>query len=474
MTATGRLPGTELTVGTLHAAYRDGETTPLDIASRIIEREATIDHSGYVAVESGRATTAAAAATERWSAGKPLGPLDGIPYARKDMFFRAGCPSDCGTSVYAGTIPDTTATLLARLDAAGAVDTGRLHMSELAMSPMGRNDQIGPGRNPWDPDRVSGGSSSGSGMAVAHGLATFALGSDTGGSVRIPAAACGITGLKPTQGLLSQAGMMPLSPSLDCAGVLARTSADIGVVMDVIAGIDAADSASRPADPNGYVIRGDANADGVVLVVPALEVGPLATSEVIAAVEDVVAALKSSGADVRRTPEFDVITGERLSSIITMTEGATSHLRALSRTAAPVLGEEVRRRLHKALGYPAVSFATALRLREHLLRDFLGLQLPEGCVMVIPTLPHEAPRIADTRAGTAAEIEEKFGLFSRWTRAINYLGLPGLSIPAGFGPAGMPLGVQLVGRPFTERLLLRLGHVYQQRTDWHMRIPGRA
>lgn len=469
------LPGpSDLTAGALEADYASGRRTPASVVADLLTREQQAEHSGFISVETGRASTAASSSTRRWQRGSTLGPLDGIPHARKDMFFRAGTPMDCGTTVLARTMPTVTSTLLDRLDAAGAIDTGRLHMSELAMSPMGRNDQLGPGRNPWDPDRVSGGSSSGSAMAVAQGLATFSLGSDTGGSVRIPAAACGVSGLKPTQGLLSQTGMMPLSPSLDCAGVLARTAADIGRVMDVITGVDPSDSASQSADPDGYSVTRDASATGVTLVVPLIEVGPLATPEVVAAVEEVVAALESAGARVKRSPSLDLSTGERLASIMTSVEGAATFMDELARNEVPTLGTEVQRRLHRALLYPATTYVRAFRLREHLLSEFLDELLPPDAVMVIPTLPHEAPLIQETREGSPADIEAAFGLFSRWTRTINYLGLPALTVPAGFGRHGMPLGVQLLGRPFGERRLLTLADCFQQQTDWHLRWPGQA
>ena len=235
---------------------------------RIERLQPTLNCFIRIAAEAARAK--ARAADMSVNAGHALGPLHGVPLAHKDMFYRAGEVCTCGSKIRAGFVPDHTASVLARLDAAGAIELGRLNMAEFALGPTGHNDHFGRCRNPWNPDHISGGSSSGSGAAVAAGLVFGALGSDTGGSVRLPAAMCGVVGIKPTQGRVSRYGAMPLSHSLDCIGILARTVGDCARLLSIIAGSDERDSTAsrRPAEDfeHGLNEAADANALASVTV----------------------------------------------------------------------------------------------------------------------------------------------------------------------------------------------------------------
>jgi aspartyl-tRNA(Asn)/glutamyl-tRNA(Gln) amidotransferase subunit A len=407
------------------------------------------------------------------AADAPAGPLHGVPIAHKDMFQRRGEVSECGSRILRGVRAPATATVLARLDAAGAVDLGALHMAEFAMSPTGFNAQLGHGRNAWSPAHVSGGSSSGSGVAVAARLVCAALGSDTGGSVRLPAAINGVTGLKPTQHRVSVHGVMPLSASLDCVGFLAASARDCARLLSATAGADPLDPACLPLPAEDFEAGIDGPlAPGTAIAVPELPADAPASDEIRAQMADAVRALQAAGARVLRVPLPDFAELGALCSLVLGAEAASVHRPWLAERPGDY-GEQVRRRLERGFLYPAVRYVDALRLRPVLLQRFLAEALPEGAqALVLPVLPHAVPTIEETTAGSEAEVEARFGDFSFWTRAINYLGLPALALPAGFTANGMPNGIQLVGRPCGEKALLHLGHHHQRQTDWHRRRPA--
>ncbi|QBC32298.1 amidase [Pandoraea sp. XY-2] len=392
----------------------------------------------------------------------------GATLAHKDMFFRAGELTECGSRILAGHRPSQTATVLARLDAAGAVDLGALHMAEFAMSPTGFNAHLGHGRNAWSPEHVSGGSSSGSGVAVARGLAFAALGSDTGGSVRIPAAVNGVTGIKPTQHAVSTYGVMPLSPSLDCVGVLARTAADAAAVLETVWGADTNDPhclVSQARDFNSELARPLGEHD--VVAVPEFDATALISDEIRAAVARVTQALEACGATVRKVPLPDLREAGALATLMLGAEAASIHGPWL-RERRDAYGEQVLRRLERGLLYPATRYVDALRLRTGYTQSFVERYLAGAQALLLPTLPYAVPTIAETLDGDADEIERRFGDFSYWTRGINYLGLPAVAVPAGRTQNGLPTGVQLIGRAWREDVLLRLAHQLQQHTDWHL------
>ncbi|KQP39868.1 amidase [Pseudorhodoferax sp. Leaf274] len=454
--------------------------TPGMVAQGLADRvraqgEAAERHAGTAFV---RTRTAAAVAQARAlealpPAGRVQRPLLGLAYARKDMFDRAGEPSECGSRILRGHVADATATVLERLDAAGAIDLGALHMAEFAMSPTGFNAHWGHGRNPWSGSHVSGGSSSGSGVAVAAGLVGAALGSDTGGSVRLPAAICGVTGLKPTQHLVSVHGVMPLAPSLDCVGFLAPSAHACARLLSAVSGPDPRDPACLDVARADYAAGIGAPLDGSIQVaVPRLPADAPASDEVRAMLAAVVEQLRAQGVRIAEVTLPDLAELGLLCTLVLGAEAASIHRRWLAERPQDY-GEQVRRRLERGLLYPAAHYVDALRLRPVLLQRFLAQCLPgDTQALLLPVLPHAVPTIAETTAGSDDEIEQRFGHFSFWTRAINYLGVPALALPAGRTGNGLPNGVQLVGRPCGERALLRIGHHYQNATDWHRRTPS--
>jgi aspartyl-tRNA(Asn)/glutamyl-tRNA(Gln) amidotransferase subunit A len=427
--------------------------------------------SGFVRIHRDQALQRADALDRERREGQPCGPLHGVPLAHKDMFFQEGEPAECGSAILAGYRPDHTATVLQRLADAGALNVGALHMAEFAMSPTGFNAHLGHGRNPWSPAHVSGGSSSGSGVAVAARLVFGALGSDTGGSVRIPAAACGVTGIKPTQHAISTHGVMPLSPSLDCVGVLAQTARDCARLLSVVSGPDPRDPrcvATRPRDFESGLEQPASSAD--VVAVPEFPRDAPLTQEIRALLEQAAADLAAAGVTLRRVPLPDLAEAGALATLVLGVEAASIHRRWLAERPGDY-GPQVRRRIERGLLYPATAYVDALRLRAGFQARFLADHLRGARALLLPTLPCAVPTIEETTTGSETDIEARFGNFSHWTRGINYLGLPALALPAGFTSNGLPNGIQLVGRPFGEGALLRLGHIFQQHTGWHRRRP---
>jgi len=426
------------------------------------------DRGGFVRVREAAALEQAQAVDAQRAQGVHTGRLQGAPLAHKDMFFRTGELSECGSRILAGHRAERTATVLQRFDAAGAIDLGALHMAEFAMSPTGFNAHLGHGRNAWSQDHVSGGSSSGSGIAVALGLAAGALGSDTGGSVRIPAAVNGVTGIKPTQHALSMQGVMPLSPSLDCIGVLGRTARDVASMLQAIWPTDASDPQCAQIgarDFEGAIERPLTRHD--IIAVPEFDDDTPASDEIRAAVSRVADALAGCGATIRKVELPDLREAGALATLVLGAEAGSIHSPWL-RERRGEYGEQVLRRLERGLLYPATRYVDALRLRTRYMTQFIERYLGGAQALLLPALPYAVPTIEETLVGDASEIERKFGNFSYWTRGINYLGLPGLNVPAGRTGNGLPVGVQLVGRAWGEDRLLRLAHQLQAGTDWHL------
>lgn len=442
-----------------------------DACLRAVETSAA-GFTGFVRILRDQALEQARRLDRRKQEDGPCGPLHGVPLAHKDMFFRAGELAECGSRILAGFRPDHTATVIQRLEQAGAVNLGALHMAEFAMSPTGFNAHLGHGRNPWSGEHVSGGSSSGSGAAVGGRFVFGALGSDTGGSVRLPAAVCGVTGIKPTQHAVSTYGVMPLSPSLDCVGFLAQTARDCARLLSVVSGPDINDPAclaSRPRDYEAGLERPLSRAD--VVLVPSFPSGAPLADEVRALVEQAAEDFARAGAEVRRVALPGLAEAGALGTLVLGVEAASIHGRWLAERPDDY-GAQVRRRIQRGLLYPATRYVDALRLRAQYQARFLSDYLEGGQALLLPTLPCAVPTIQETTTGSEGEIEARFGNFSYWTRGINYLGLPALALPAGFTANGLPNGIQLVGRPFDEAALLRLGHQFQRQTDWHRRRPG--
>lgn len=453
------------------AALKTGSTSAeAELATALSTAEARDgDLFGVVALEAERAM-----ATAKAIDAKPVqerGALGGAPYARKDLFFRKGFGAECGASLFAGQVAEETATILERLDGADGVDIGRLAMAELAMSPTGFNAHTKHPCNPWSTDHVTGGSSSGSAVAVAGGYVRMALGTDTGGSIRHPAAMSGITGLKPTSNRISRAGVWPLSWSLDCAGPLARSARDCALILDIVSGPDPRDttvSAPRFRMPD---LSGDLT--GVRIALPSGYYFDTVTPAVSSALDTAIDELKATGATIVQTESPDMALVNAMSHIVLAVE-ASSQLGEAFRDPNCSVGRQVRDRLEPGLFYSATAYATALRLRPAIRNAWLSAAMADCDAVLVPAVPREVPTIAETTEGDPVEIGKVIGALTHATRGINYLGLPSLALPCGRDASGLPIAFQLVGRADDEASLIRIGDAYQQATDWHMRTPWKG
>jgi aspartyl-tRNA(Asn)/glutamyl-tRNA(Gln) amidotransferase subunit A len=425
--------------------------------------------NAFMAIEAEDALKAADAADAALAKGARRGVLHGVPLAHKDMYYEAGKVVTCGSRIRRDFIAATTSTALQRLKDAGTIRLGSLQMAEFAYGPTGHNVHYGPVHNPFALDRITGGSSSGSGSAVAARLTFAALGSDTGGSVRMPAHFCGVTGLKTTVGRISRAGAMPLSQSLDTVGPLARTAEDCAVLLGLMAGADPADPTAISGAVPDYVAVTTGSAKGLTVGVPnAFYVDDL-DEEVAGALDATIAVLRREGVNVVKVELPDQRQLSGASQLVLAVEAAAFHKRWMIERAQDY-GPQVLMRLQNGLAVSGVSYLEALRWRGQALAAHVAAVANVDAV-IAPVSPVPAPTIAETDVGNSPDAEAVIQRLTRFTRPINYLGLPALSIPCGFTRGGLPVGMQLIGRSFDEATLLRIGAAFQRATDFHERLP---
>ena len=400
-----------------------------------------------------------------WRRGADLGPLHGIPIALKDLFATSGVRTTCGSKVYADFVPDYDAAVVERLQAAGAVLMGKLNMHEMAYGITSANPHFGPVRNPWDSARSPGGSSGGSGAAVAAETIFAAMGSDTGGSIRVPASFCGTVGLKPTYGRVSRYGALPLSYSLDHMGPLARTVRDAAVILDAIAGHDPRDETSsrRPVEP--CVPAEGCSIGGLKIGVPENHYFDRLDAGVEASVRAAIRLAEELGAVVKpvRLPPVDAL--NTVARVILMAEAsaqAEPHLAARGQ-----FGPDVLSLFDQGLLVPATDYINAQRLRRRMRAEFGRVWSEVDCLLT-PTTPNLAPRIGESTVNLGGVQEDVRLATTRLMRAYNLLGYPALSMPCGIAPPGLPVGLQIAAAPFREPLLLRAAAALE---DAGMRIP---
>ena len=417
----------------------------------------------FIHVDAEGAQAAAARCDSAIAAGKSLGPLHGMAVAWKDALVTAGRrPSG-------GARPDQEsaageATIIRRLADAGAIPLGALNLDEFAAGGTGANAHFGRCANPWGTARITGGSSGGSAAAVAAGLAEVSIGSDAGGSTRLPAAMCGVTGLKPTYGRISRYGALARSWSMDSLGPMARSAADCRRVFDVIAGPDPMDPTTLAAPP----LRAEIPDLAGLRIGVATDGAEGLADHAAAAIRDAARVLADLGLAVTEVRHPDVARYNDLQQILVKCEAAAMHGRRL-REDPESIGPEPRAVIREGLLIPATRYIEALALREPMLDAFLGDAFAGIDVMMAPVYPDEAPLAAGDANPRA--IEAAFTASARFTRYANYLGIPALSVPAGFGPNGMPLAFQLVGRPFEEARLLAVAERFQEATSHHLAAP---
>ncbi len=463
------------TLAALAARIRAREISPVEATEACLSRIAALGPRlhAFLHVDAEAALRTARIREAEAKAGRCRGPLHGVPLAHKDLFAWGGRAASCGTAVPEYFRAARDATALTRLEAAGAITLGRLNLAELALGPFGDNAHHGDAETPWRPGHAAGGSSSGSGAAVAAGLAYGALGTDTGGSIRLPAACCGIVGLKPTYGRVSRAGAMPLSWSLDHVGPLARTVRDAAILLGVIAGVDVADGTASARPVPDYAGSLDRPIAGLRVGVPDRYYWDDLDAEVQAAVRVAIDGLRGLGAQVTECALPDPALLNDVANVIARCESAAVHAR-LVRESPHALQPAVRARLEIGFRVSAHDYLQATRLRARATRTFADEVFRSVDVLAAPTIPEPAPALAAVKAGSPAEIVRRMGRFSRLTRPWNALGLPALSVPCGFAADGRPVGLQLIARPFDEATLLRAGHAYEQAAGWWRRRPPLA
>ncbi len=453
-------------------AFAAGEVTATALVQACLARIDAFDAgvNSVIRLDRDAALAAAGATDAARAAGKPLGPLAGVPMMHKDMYYREGKVSTCGSKIRKGFVAPRTATVLARLDAAGAIDMGTLNMAEFAQNPTGHNAHFGDCHNPWDLAYCTGGSSSGSGAGVAARFFYAALGSDTGGSIRLPATLCGVTGLKATQTRVPRTGVMPLSFSADNVGPLVRTARDAARFLAVTAGHCPGDATSaREAVPDyEAALTGDIRGLRVAVCETYFLDG--AEDPVVAAFETALQALAARGAVVTRVTAASMRAINAYTALVSRVEGSAIHANWM-REQPQDYAIHLSSRLFGGYAFPAHLYVEGLSRRGPLLRQFVAETLTGFDVVVTPTLKTRVPTLAETDIDANPENWARFMAVSANTRPFNFLGLPTISVPCGFDERGLPIGLQLAARPFAEATVLKVADAFQQETDWHRKAP---
>lgn len=449
------------------------EVSPVEVVQAYLDRIDALNGKlkAFITVCRDEALAAAKSAEAAVMSGQPLGPLHGVPIGAKDLFATKGIRTTGGSKILANWIPEEDATVVARLKEAGAIVLGKLHMVEFAYGPEGLNPHFGNAWNPWDAhtQRMPGGSSSGSGVAVAAGLCAGALGSDTGGSIRIPAALCGLTGIKPTYGRTSRAGVLALAWSMDHVGPMARTAADTALLLGPMAGYD-------PRDPTSSVLPVPDYRAALTGEIKGLRVGLLraffleSTGLVLRqAVEQAVKRLEEQGARVEEVALESAphVTG---ASFAIVAAEALAYHEEWMKARPDDYGPDIRDRLRLGAFVSATQYVKAQRVRQ-LIRNEVDALLAHLDVLIAPATPIVAPPVGQTEVMVEGERYDVRSTLIRFTRPFNLSGHPACAVPCGFTVAGLPIGMQIVGRPFDEATVLRVADAYQRVTDWHTRRP---
>ncbi|MBI2160106.1 MAG: Asp-tRNA(Asn)/Glu-tRNA(Gln) amidotransferase subunit GatA [Candidatus Rokubacteria bacterium] len=466
---------TDWTLASLSRAIAAHQVSPVEATRACLARIERLDAKlrTFITVDAEGALAAARELEAELAAGLSRGPFHGIPVAYKDLFHVRGLPTSCGTRTREYFAADPECTAVSRLREAGAVTLGKLNMTELALGPFGDNAHHGDVQNPWRPGHSAGGSSSGSAAAVAAGFAVGTLGSDTGGSIRLPAACCGVVGLKPTYGRVSRAGVMPLSWSMDHVGPLTRTVADTALLLGIIAGHDPRDATTSHRGIPYWERILETPVDGLRVGLPENYYFDGIDAEMGAAVRAAARVMEGLGVVITPVRVPDPQPLSEVCNVIARSESAAIHAR-LVRERPHELQPAVRARLEVGFHVSAHDYLQALRLRTRYAREFTARVFAEVDALLAPVIPEPAPALDAVKAGSVDDVVQRMGRFSRLTRPFNGLGLPALSVPCGFSGDGRPLALQIVGRPFDEATTLRLGHAYERATDWLARRPTLA
>ncbi len=479
----------ELTLAELARGLDNGDFSSTELTQAYLQRIHSLDgqYNAFITVTEEQALAQAKAADEARAAGK-AGALCGLPIAHKDLFCTQGVRTSSASKMLDNFISPYDATIVSRLKNAGSVMLGKLNMDEFAMGSSNESSFYGAVRNPWDTDRVPGGSSGGSAAAVAARLTPAATGSDTGGSIRQPAALCGVTGIKPTYGRVSRYGMIAFASSLDQAGPMARTAEDCAMTLNAMAGFDPLDSTSAERDTEDYTSALNQPLAGLKIGLPKEYFSAALDSGVAEQVRNAVAEFEKLGATVKEVslpntelciPAYYILAPAEASSNLSRFDGVRYGYRCdnpvdledlYKRSRGEGFGTEVKRRIMVgayalSAGYYDAYYRKAQQIRRMIQQDFVNV-LNDVDVIMGPTTPHPAFKLGEKNSDPVSMYMEDI-----FTLSLNLAGLPGISIPCG-QTQGLPVGLQIIGNYFTESKLLNVAHQFQQATDWHKQIPA--
>lgn len=455
-----------LTIAEAAELIRSKQLSPVELTQAHLNRIEKIDPllNSYITVTDELALDQARTAEAEIMRGEYRGALHGIPIALKDLFPLAGVPTTAGSKFLERTVDAVDCQITSRLKEAGAVILGKTNMHEWAFGVINDNPHYGKCYNPWDISRSPGGSSGGSASALAAGLCMGAMGSDTRGSIRIPAALCGIVGLKPTYGRVSLSNVVPLSWSLDHAGPMARTVKDVAILLQAIAGWDESDAVSVNCPVDDYLPNIEQGVKGLRLGVLHDDLFNEAELEIRQVIDKAAKVLLDLGAENCNHLPYRSMDTRETSKIISAVEAAAFHEERL-RTRPEDFGADVRVRLQGASQYKASEYALAKRAQVQLIYDIQRL-FNQVDLIIVPTTSMAAPRLDDP-----SELDRARTSLSWFTAPFNMAGVPAISIPCGFTSEGLPIGLQLVTAPWQEAKLLRAAYAYEQATEWHKRRP---
>ncbi|GAA0689451.1 Asp-tRNA(Asn)/Glu-tRNA(Gln) amidotransferase subunit GatA [Marinobacterium maritimum] len=477
------------TLAELAQGLERGDYSSTELTQAYLQRINMLDsqYNSFITVTEEQALAQAKAADEARAAGNS-GALCGLPIAHKDLFCTQGVRTSSASKMLDNFISPYDATIVSRLKNAGTVTLGKLNMDEFAMGSSNESSFYGPARNPWNTDCVPGGSSGGSAAAVAARLTPAATGSDTGGSIRQPAALCGITGLKPTYGRVSRYGMIAFASSLDQAGPMAQTAEDCGMILNAMAGFDPMDSTSAERDMEDYTAELNKPLAGLKIGLPKEYFSAALDAGVAEQVRNAVAEFEKLGATVKEVslpntelsiPAYYIIAPAEASSNLSRFDGVRYGYRCdnpvdledlYKRSRGEGFGTEVKRRIMVgayalSAGYYDAYYNKAQQIRRMIQQDFVAV-LNDVDVIMGPTTPHPAFKLGEKSSDPVSMYMEDI-----FTLSLNLAGLPGISVPCG-QTNGLPVGLQIIGSYFAESKLLNIAHQFQQATDWHKQIPA--
>ena len=459
------------TIAEASALIRKREVSPVELIDATLDRVDRLQPAlnAFITVMHGQARRDAKRAEAEIARGKYKGPLHGIPVSLKDLYYTRGVRTTAGSKVLANFVPKYDSTVTARLKRAGAIIIGKNNLHEFAPGGSTNNAHYGAGRNPWNPSCIPGGSSGGSAAAVAASMGMASMGSDTAASIRMPAALCGVVGLKPTFGRVSCHGVVALSWSLDTVGPLTRTAEDCALIMQAIAGHDPKDPASVKAPVPDYSQGLRQEIRGLKVGIPKEHFFQNTSPEIAELTRKAIRVLEELGASVREVSIPLAGISTHAANVLSRAEGAAYHEHWL-RTQRGDYSPDIRDRLETGFYISAVDYIKAQQIRTLVQRQFNQV-MEEVDLLATPTTPVPAYPVGPERLVPPGSDQEGMLSLIVLTRPHNMAGLPAISVPCGFTAEGLPVGMQLGGRALDEATVLRGAHAYQQATDWHLRRP---